>query len=202
MAKHRIEVVIFDHGGVLTRGGEKGTNEKAASRAMGLDFVIEIPDLNEALKCGRITNEQYVAEINRRYPRAPRILTMTMWDEVYASLTPDPLAYAFAQRCRDSGRRVGMLSSINPTMARRLHEDGSYRGFDPLILSCAVGCAKPDPQIYALVEARLPGIRPSQILFLDDQEKCLVGARNRRWQTLLVQSPEQMARDAGRLLGL
>jgi hypothetical protein len=52
-----IQVVVFDHGAVLTRGGEKGTNEKAASAMPGLDFVIEIPDLNDALKRGKITKK-------------------------------------------------------------------------------------------------------------------------------------------------
>lgn len=202
MGTQPIEAVIFDHGGVLSSGGEKGTNEKAASRRMGLDSVIEIPDLNEALKCGRISNAAYVAEINRRYPKAPTRLTNEMWDDVYSSLQPDPVAYAFARRCRQAGLRVGMLSSINPAMAERLYADGSYDDFNPLILSCYVGCAKPSPTIYKLVEDGLPGINPGAILFLDDQEKCVAGARDRGWQAIRVDSTEQMVRDAGALLRL
>jgi epoxide hydrolase-like predicted phosphatase len=202
MTNHSIKAVVFDHGGVLSRGGEKGTNEKAASRAMGLAEVIAIPDLNEALKCGRIGNEEYVQEINRRFPDAPRALTMGMWDEVYASLTPDPLAYEFARCCRDSGLRTAILTSINPAMADRLQADGSYDGFAPLVMSCYVGCAKPDPAIYRLVEDGLGDVEPSAILFLDDQDKCCDGARRCGWQAVRVDSSEQMVRDAGNLLGL
>lgn len=202
MGTRPIEAVIFDHGGVLSKGGEKGTNEKAASRRMGLDSVIEIPDLNEDLKCGRISNAGYVDEINRRYPDAPARLTNEMWDDVYSSLQPDPEAYAFAQRCRQAGLRVGMLSSINPAMAERLYADGSYDGFNPLILSYYVGCAKPDPAIYKLVEDRLPDVHPHAILFLDDQDKCTAGALDRGWRAIRVDSTEQMIRDAGALLGL
>lgn len=197
-----ILAVIFDQGGVLSRGGEKGTNEAAATRAMGLDVQIEVADLLEALKRGEISNAQFVEAINRRYPDAPERLTDAMWDDVYDSLRPDPRAYDFAHRCRESGRRVGLLSNINPAMVARLRADGSYDGFDPLVLSCEVGCAKPDPQIYAIVETRLPGIDPSQILLLDDQGKCVAGARDRGWQAILVTSPEQMIQEAGDLLQL
>lgn len=198
----QIKAVVFDHGGVLSRGGEKGTNEKAASRAMGLTEVIDIPDLNEALKCGRIGNVEYVAAINQRYPHAPVELTDRMWDDVYAQLRPDTSAYEFADRCRQAGLLVGILSSINPAMAERLRGDGSYDGFDPIVLSCYVGCAKPDPAIYALVEDGLRGIDPGEILFLDDQDKCVNGAISCGWQAIRVDSSEQMARDAGELLGL
>lgn len=196
----QIKVVIFDQGGVLTRGGEKGTNEKAASRAMGLDYVIEVPDLTEALKRGQIDNAQYVDEINKRFNPSTR-LTYAMWDDVYALLEREPLSYDFVDLCRDSGRRVGLLSNINPAMAERLRIDGSYDGFDPIVLSCYAKCAKPDREIYELVERALPGILPGEILFLDDQKKCVDGARSRGWQALEVTSPEQMVRDAGELLG-
>lgn len=198
----QIKAVIFDQGGVLSKGGEKGTNEKAVSQAMGLDTTIEIPDLLEDLKRGRINNIQFVEEINRRYPNAPTRLSDSMWDDVYSQLKPDPLSYDFARQCRRSGLKVGLLSNINPAMAERLRADGSYCDFDPLVLSCFVGCAKPDPKIYALVEAGLPGVTPEEILLLDDQDKCVVGARKRGWQAIKVTSSKQMVREAGKLLHL
>lgn len=197
----QILAVIFDQGGVLSRGGGRGTNEQAASHAMGLDFTIEVPDLLEALQWGEITNAQFVEGINQRYnPSTP--LTDAMWDYVYASLRPEPLSYEFASRCRESGRYVGLLSNINPGIAERLHGDGAYEGFYPLVLSCYAGCAKPDEKIYAIVEENLPDVEPGQILLLDDQMKCINGAFNRGWQALLVTSPEQMVREAGALLHL
>ena len=199
----QIKAVIFDQGGVLSKGGGKGTNVEAASRAMGLSDTIKIPDLIEALQRGGIDNDQFVKEINRRYPDAPTKLSDKMWDDVYASLKPEPLSYDFVRRCQDSGRRVGLLSNINPAMAQRLRADGSYDIFDPLVvLSCFVRCAKPDPEIYAAVEAGLTGIRRREILLLDDQDKCVNGALSRGWQAMKVISPEQMVRDGSKLLGL
>ena len=197
----KIKAVVFDQGGVLSLGGEKGTNEKTATRAMGLSKTIEVPELLEDLKCGRITNAKFVDLVNAAYPDAPKRLTVGMWDTVYASLKPEAASYAFAKRCREADLRVALLSNINEGMARRLRADGSYKGFDPIVLSCDVKCAKPDPRIYAKVEAGLRGIKPAEILLLDDQDKCVVGARKRGWQALKVESPSQMVRDASRLLG-
>ncbi|HEU5121305.1 MAG TPA: HAD family hydrolase, partial [Candidatus Saccharimonadales bacterium] len=141
---------------------------------------------------------------NLLFPHAPRRLTGAMWDEVYASLRPDELAYTFVNECRVAGLQIGLLSNINPTIAERLYVAGIYEGFDPVVLSCYTnGFAKPDPEIYAMVEARLPaGTLPSEILFLDDQDKCVIGAQQRGWNAIKVTSSEQMIREAGSLLGI
>jgi len=43
---------------------------------------------------------------------------------------------------------------------------------------------KPNPEIYRVVAARLPKGAP--VLFIDDQEKNLVPARELGWQTMLA----------------
>lgn len=199
------KAVIFDQGGVLTAEGGKGTNEHAVMRAMGLTEPVEISELLELLKRGKLTNDQFIERVNSRYSeRASRPLTDAMWDDIYQALRKSQvsMAYRLADRCRKAGLRVGLLSNINPGMASRLLEGGLYKGFDPCILSCEVGYAKPDPQIYELVESQLRGIEPQQILLIDDQEKCVKGAEERGWQTVLATSTSQMIRDVTRQLAL
>ena len=199
----QVKAVVFDQGGVLSLGGEKGANEKAAAQVMGLPNPIVVPDLIEALKRGQIGNNEFIDEINRRYPNAPNKCTDEMWNLIHSWwLKPDERSYRLAAQCRASGRRVGLLSNINPAMVRLLRADGSYKGFDPLVLSCMVGCAKPDPEIYAVVEAGLSGIKPGEILLLDDQQKCIDGARRQGWQAMLVTDLDKMVRDVTSLLSL
>lgn len=197
-----IKAVIFDHGGVLTRGGESGTNQKICSKAMGLADVIVISELNEALKVGEISPIEFIAEVNALYPDTPKPLTAGVWDDIYATLVRDEEAYAFAERVRQAGFRVGMLSSINVPMAVRLLQDGSYDGFRPITLSCYQGVAKPDPAVFAAVEHDLENVRPEEVLFLDDQEQHCAAARRAGWNAIRVDSTEQMVRDASALLGL
>lgn len=201
---NEIRALILDQGGVLTAEGGKGTNERAVERAMGLTKPVEISELLELLKRGKLTNELFIEKVNGLYgKKASKLLTDAMWDDIYASLvqSSQKAAYEFADRCRQAGLRVGLLSNINPGMASRLHKGGLYKGFDPCILSCEVGYAKPDAEIYELVEHRLPGIKRGQILLLDDQDKCVSGALRRGWQALKVTSIEQMIRDASKVLG-
>lgn len=195
-----IEAVIFDQGGVLTRGGRKGANEEAVTRAMGLRETIEIPDLIEDLKRDK-DNSRFVEEVNERYPDAPKKLTGAVWRTIYSSLTREPTVYEFADQCRSAGLRVGLLSNINRGVAKLLDEGGAYEGFDPLVLSCEVGYAKPDPEIYVAVEEGLRGISPCNILLLDDQEKCVKGAQKRGWKAIKVVDPRQMVEEASKLLG-
>jgi len=199
----QVKVVILDQGGVLTWGGVPGTNGVAAAQIMGLSDPVVVPRLDEALKRGQISNAEFIAGINRLHPHAPNKLTDEMWDLVYSWMTPCKQAYKLVKKCRTSGRKVGLLSNINPAMAVRLRDGHSYDGFDLVVLSCEAGYAKPDLEIYELVEAGLPpSIRPEEILFLDDQQKCLDGAKVRGWQTMLVTDPDQMVQEVTELLNL
>ena len=141
-----ILAIMFDMGGVLTIGGEKGTNEKAATEGLGLSETIQVPDLLEALKRGQINNEQFVAEVNLRYSHAPYRLTSAMWAKIYETLQPEPYANRLAWLCCEAELTVGLISNINFTIADMLSQDGRYSGFRPLVLSCYAGFAKPDPR--------------------------------------------------------
>lgn len=200
----QVKAVIFDQGGVLSLGGGKGTTEKAAAQIMGLNDPIDVPDLLQKLKRGQITNDAFIAEVNRCYPDAPNECTNEMWSLIHSWwLKQDERSYRLAARCRMSGRRTGLLSNINPAMVQLLRADGTYWGFDPVVLSCEVGYAKPDPEIYAAMQDRLPdNIAPGEILLLDDQQKCLDGAHDMGWQTILVTDLDEMVRDVTKLLDL
>ncbi len=59
--------------------------------------------------------------------------------------------------------------------------------------SCGIGHRKPDRAAYEHV-AREMGVAPERILFFDDTEANLEGARAVGMQTVLVRSPEDVAR--------
>ena len=55
--------------------------------------------------------------------------------------------------------------------------------FDIVVDSCEVGCRKPEPRIYALVEEQL-GLPGDGLLFIDDLGVNLKSAHARGWQTV------------------
>jgi HAD superfamily hydrolase (TIGR01509 family) len=66
--------------------------------------------------------------------------------------------------------RVSVLSNADLTLRARLRDDyGILDLFDDVVCSAEVGCAKPEPAIYALACARL-ALPPAACVFVDDHE--------------------------------
>ncbi len=59
-----------------------------------------------------------------------------------------------------------------------------------MFLSCQIGLQKPFKEIYNHVE-NSTGLKPDQILFIDDQEDYLQGAINNGWRTFLFNKNSQ-----------
>jgi FMN phosphatase YigB (HAD superfamily) len=70
---------------------------------------------------------------------------------------------------------------------------------DVIIYSHECGMSKPDPGIYALACERLQA-EPAQLVFLDNYEPCVVGARQAGIHAVLYQDNAQAITDIGNLL--
>jgi putative hydrolase of the HAD superfamily len=90
------------------------------------------------------------------------------------------LARAFKRR----GGRTAMLSNGVPAVIDRVRRDRPLADyFDAVIVSCEVGCTKPEPRIYEICLAQL-GTRPDATLFVDDRVENLEGAARLGIRTL------------------
>jgi putative hydrolase of the HAD superfamily len=77
---------------------------------------------------------------------------------------------------RGRGGRVAVLSNgVSEIMDKVRRERVTGDVFDAVIVSCEVGCAKPDPAIYRLALEPL-GTAAAETLFVDDREENLAGA--------------------------
>ncbi len=84
----------------------------------------------------------------------------------------------------------------------REREQAAY-GFedlvDEMIYPHEVGMSKLDPQIYALVCARLR-VGPEEMIFLDDADRCSAGAREVRIHAVRYQDNAQAIEEIEKLL--
>jgi epoxide hydrolase-like predicted phosphatase len=64
--------------------------------------------------------------------------------------------------------------------------------FDAVIVSCEVGCAKPDPRIYQICLTQL-GVTPSSAVFVDDRLENLAAAEQLGIRTLHFTGEESVA---------
>ncbi|MFN2225443.1 MAG: HAD family hydrolase [Anaerolineae bacterium] len=179
-----IQAIVFDFGGVLATFFRperfRAMEEELGLEAGSLPRILwHTPDWRLA-ELGTIDDEAYWRRTAPRLgldPRAEgaearlRAFRQALFDDV----APDP---AMVDLVRRLGRRyrLGLLSN---TPAREpgplLRRHGLEGLFDVVILSAAVGLAKPDPAIYHLALERL-GTAPAATIFVDDYEPNVAAA--------------------------
>ena len=101
---------------------------------------------------------------------------------------------------RAEGYRTGLLTNSFAEFRAVIEARIPFSLFDVVVDSSEVGCRKPEPEIYALTARRL-GVPPEQILYLDDFEGNVVGARAVGWRTIHVTGGDHILADLDVALG-
>jgi len=198
----RIQAVVFDIGGVLEFTPDLGVIEMWESR-LGL----AAGELNERMHdawrsggIGTISEDEVHQALTERLGLDERQRADFMgdiWREYLGTANTELIGYARRLRPR---YRTGIVS--NSFVGAREREQAAY-GFEDLveeiIYSHECGMSKPNPAIYALACERLQ-TAPAQMVFLDDSEPCVTGARQAGIQAVLYQDNAQAIRDIENLL--
>jgi len=193
-AERRVDAVIFDYGGVLTGPvrdsiaawiDSDGIDPASFSRTL---MAWLSRDAADGTPIHRLeTGELSVAEFDALLAAE---LTTVHGDPVdpvgvlrrlFAGLRPDPDMFALAENLRDLGVRVGLLSNSWGNTYPRERIDALL---DPIVISGEVRLRKPLAPIYQLTLERL-GLAAERVLFVDDAEPNVVGARAVGMRTLL-----------------
>ena len=197
-----IEAVVFDIGGVLEITPRLGVSETWESR-LGL----APGELNERMadawlggSIGTITERDVAATLTERLGLSERQLEeflADLWREYLGTANAELIGYARRLRPR---YRTGILS--NSFVGARKREQAAY-GFedlvDVIVYSHECGLSKPDPAIYALACERL-AVEPARMVFLDDCEPNVTGARQAGIHAVLYQDTAQAIEDIEKLL--
>lgn len=189
-----IRAVLFDFGGVLSTGGGAGSVQQAVASMYGIaEADVKMDDIHRQLRTGDISLPDFLAELDRRHPGEAKA-TLEEFQKATDVFAQSPRVYALADALRRAGIRTAMLSNMFEITANELRRRGLYDGFDPLVLSYEVHMAKPDTAIYQLTLDRL-GLPAHEVLFIDDQERCLAPAREMGFWVLLAKNPDQIVAD-------
>jgi putative hydrolase of the HAD superfamily len=168
--------LILDFGGVLTT--RMRLNGQAFERSEGLTpgayfhALERHPDgvrVYADLEVGRATQEEWNQVIGGILGIDPTNLMR----RALANLRPEPAIVAAAQRAREAGVKVAMLSNsfgLEPFNPYR--ELGMYDTFDALILSEVEQVRKPSPAIYQRALDVL-GLTGPECVFVDDHAENL-----------------------------
>jgi epoxide hydrolase-like predicted phosphatase len=197
-----IQAVVFDIGGVLEITPDLGVTGMWESR-LGLgpgELNQRMHDVWRGGSIGTVSERevhQAVSEILGLDERQLAEFMADLWREYLGTANAGLIQYA--RRLRPP-TRTGILS--NSFVGAREREQAAY-GFedlvDEIIYSHECGMSKPDPGIYALACERL-GVEPAQMVFLDDSEPCVQGARRAGIHAILYQDNSQAVSDIEDLL--
>ncbi|MEV4942836.1 HAD family hydrolase [Streptomyces zaomyceticus] len=181
-----VEAVAFDYGGVLTAPVREsiaawlkadGIEPESFSRTLKAWLSRSAPTGTPIHRLE--TGELPVAEFDTLL--AAQLTTVDgrpvdpvgVLSRLLAGMRPDPAMFALVEELRALGVRVALLSNSWGNTYPRERLDTLL---DPVVISGEVGLRKPQAEIYELTRARL-GLDADRVLFLDDAEPNVLGAR-------------------------
>lgn len=205
---NEIKFIYFDIGGVLLldfSGTNKwaemkkdlGVNGETAKKldlfwrenkqrfSSGIDLDATLPEFSQKLGIVFPKGYSMLADFIKRFDLNPSI-----W----------PLAKAAKEKYK-----VGLLTNMYPKMLnliqkKRLIPDINW---DVIADSSVVRSKKPDQKIYEVAEQKT-GVKPQEILFVDNLLENVEAAKNRGWQTFLYDAgnPEKSSKELVKILKL
>jgi putative hydrolase of the HAD superfamily len=197
-----IRAVAFDIGGVLEITPDLGVDRLWETR-LGLpagEILVRMRDIWRGGSIGTITLDDVHEALRDRLGLDDQTLAQYMadvWREYLGTANTELIEYARELRPR---YRTGIVS--NSFVGAREREQAAY-GFEDLVeeivYSHEVGFSKPDPRIYALICSRL-GVSPEEMVFLDDSDVCVTGARDVGIHAVLYQDNAQAIAEIEKLL--
>ena len=133
-----------------------------------------------------ITEAQWLAEIRAELSPdlAARVPGDSIGEQWFDGRLPNEAWVEELLRVRERGVFVGLMSNMMPEWDvhwRRMVPVGEL--FDDVLLSFAIGCRKPQPEIYALAAQR-SGAEPADCVLVDDTEVNCVAARDAGWTAI------------------
>jgi len=189
--------VVLDIGGVLEFTPPLGTAGKWEDR-LGLPpggLAVRLGRLFAAGSVGTVTEAEIhrgVGELLAIDEPAVDAFMAGLWAEYLGSLNTELAAYFAGLR---PVYRTGIIS--NSFVGAREREEERYgfgRMTDVIVYSHEAGISKPDPRIYHLACDRL-GVRPEEMIFLDDVAANVAAARDLGAHGILFTSTAQAIAD-------
>jgi epoxide hydrolase-like predicted phosphatase len=193
----QVRAVVFDIGGVLEDTPATGLVEKweAALRLGRGELNERLGGVWRAGEIGAISEAEVRASVALRLQldqAQAEAFMHDIWTEYLGTLNTELASYFGGLRPR---YRTALLS--NSFVGAREREQERY-GFgditDLIVYSHEVGMAKPDPRIYQLTCERL-GVRPEQVVFLDDRADFVDGALETGMRAILYEDNDQAFAD-------
>ena len=198
-----IKAIIFDLGKVLIGGNWKSVHEKIA-RKLEIPFdkvipIIQIP--RDKWSRGEITEKEFWQELEKKTgKKLPAGFKKDLWFNDYVKKRKNnKRTWKIASELKKRGFRLAILSNTTSPHVRANKKIGRFKklrelGFKIFILSCEVGCRKPEPQIFKITIKRLK-LPAQECVFIDDRLENIKTAKKMGIQGIHFKTPKQLRKE-------
>lgn len=190
----QVEAVIFDIGNVLIEWNPERFYDRTygEDRRRALFEAVDLHAMNERIDRG----EEWPRIVRETAAANPGFAAeIGDWHDAWIEMAQPPIAHSLMllRELRSKGVPVFALSNFGrETFAFAETQYPFLTEFDRRFVSGHMGVTKPDPAIYAAVEAE-SGLAPETILFTDDREENVEAARARGWGVHRFDGPQGLA---------
>ncbi|WP_282061242.1 HAD-IA family hydrolase [Roseobacter litoralis] len=188
------QAVIFDVGNVLIEWDPDRFYDRAIGedRRRAMFEALDLHAMNERIDLGEHFTDTIYAEADK-YPdwRAE----IRMWHDRWIEMASPVIDHSVRLMKALQAKGVPVFSLTNFGVESYDHAATHYpflREFDRDFISGHMRMIKPDPAIYAQVEATA-GIKGDALLFADDRDDNIAAAQGFGWQTHLFKGPQGWA---------
>ncbi len=182
-----IKAICFDLDGVYFLNGKSnfikalinlGVSEDEAKRVF-----LKSDEMNACYKLGKMTDDDYWIWALKEWKL--QLSVSEIIDLLIKGYETNPDAVDYVKKVRQVGYKTVICSNNFPARINGLQQRfGFLDDFDVVVLSYEVGVAKPDKGIFeALV--RRSGVEPSELVYSDDDESKMTGAKELGINTFL-----------------
>lgn len=194
-----LRAVVFDYGMVLT-GAPDPAAWAAMLRITGLpeeQFQRLVWIDRQAFDAGQLTGIAFWQKFLRRAGLPPNQAMVEELNRLDVLLwtVQNPAMLAWQLALKQRGLLTAILSNMCDTVLTSIKREFSWIDrFDVLVWSCELGVVKPNPELYRHALNQL-GVRPEEMLFIDDLRSNIEAARTLGIQAIQFSSVEQLRQD-------
>jgi putative hydrolase of the HAD superfamily len=179
MTRERAQALLIDLDGVLRRWDPAPMIAVEVEYGLKPAALLETAmawDIYRPAVAGEITDAEWMHLVASRLPIEPSAAAAAVarWQEYRGE--PDPDALAFVREVRAGGRKVGLATNATDRLRPDLEALGLTDEVDVVISSWEQKVHKPAPEFFARA-CDLIGAPPGQVLFVDDDDRVVRGAR-------------------------
>lgn len=180
------KAIIFDCFGVLTTDGWKQIREDELT---SLEAKQEAEYLDRAVNTGTMSYDTFVKRIAEL-----RGATVQATRAQLVDTAANARLFEYIRDYLKPSYKIGLLSNAADNWLKDLFTPWQLALFDEVVLSYDVGMVKPDPNIYALIAAKLE-VLPEECLFIDDIERFTTAAIEAGMQATVFTDTDTFIKD-------